>query len=143
MKSGTAQLGTYRWLRGGRRGLEAYLYVLHRITGLVLLAFLALHVFVSSSRLFGEEAWAWAMAMTHSPLIKLAEFGVFVAFAFHALNGLRLAAIELGFFIGRPDEPVFPYRGSISKQRPLTLVVMIVAGLLVVAGGFELLRLSG
>ena len=142
MKSYRAQLGTYRWLRGGRRGLEGYLYILHRITGLVLLVFLSLHVFVSSARLFGEQTWALAMEMTHSPLVRLAEYAVFVAFVFHALNGLRLAAIETGFFIGRPEAPVFPYKGSISKQRPLTIAMMVLAGVLILLGGFELLRLS-
>jgi len=142
MNKNPAQLGTYRWLKGGRRGLEGYLYIAHRISGLVLLAFLSLHVFVSSSRLFGEQTWVRIMETTHSPLIRLAEFAVFVAFVFHALNGLRLAAIETGFFIGRPEAPVFPYRGSISKQRPLTIAMMALAGLLIVIGGFEFLRLS-
>ncbi len=140
MKKDTSQLGTYGWLRGGRRGVEGYLYILHRITGLVLLAFFSVHVFFTSSRLFGEQMWGMAMAMTHSPLVKLAEYGVFVAFVFHALNGLRLVAIEMGFIIGGPEEPVFPYKCSISKQRPLTIAIMLLAGVIIVVGGFELLR---
>ncbi len=143
MSKQTARPGTLGWLRGGRRGMEAYLYVLHRITGLVLLAFLSLHVLVTSSRLFGERAWEWAMGMTHSPLVKLAEYAVFAAFVFHAVNGLRLVAIEMGFVIGRPEQPVFPYKGSISRQRPLTIAMMILAGVLIVAGGFEMLRFPG
>ena len=139
MKKQIARLGAYGWLRSGKRGIEGYLYLLHRITGVVLLAFLTLHVFVTSSRLFGEQAWAWAMAMTEAPLIKLLEYGVFIAFAFHALNGVRLLAIELGFAVGRPAEPVFPYQGSIAKQRPLTITLMLLAGVLIAIGGLELL----
>ncbi len=142
MKKRTPRLGTYGWLREGKRGLEGYLYILHRITGVVLLAFLSLHVLVTSSRLFGEQAWAWAMEMTQAPLVKVAEYAVFAAFVFHALNGLRLVAIEMGFAVGRPEEPVFPYRGSISKQRPLTIALMALAGVIIVLGGFELLRFS-
>lgn len=140
MEKYSSQLGTYGWLRGAKRGIEGYLYILHRVSGVVLLAFLSLHIFVTSSRLFGEQAWSWVMEMTHAPLVRLGEYAVFVAFVFHALNGLRLAAIEMGFVIGRPDEPVFPYRGSISKQRPLTIVMMVLAGVFIVVGGFELLR---
>ncbi len=67
MKNQTVRPGTLGWLRGGKRGMEAYLYILHRVTGLVLLAFLSLHVLVTSSRLFGEQTWEWAMGITHSP----------------------------------------------------------------------------
>lgn len=142
MKKEATQLGIWGWLRSGKRGIEGYLFLLHRITGIVLLAFLSLHVFVTSSRLFGEQAWAWAMAMTHAPLIKLLEYAVFVAFVFHALNGVRLIAVELGFVVGRPEEPVFPYKGSIAKQRPLTIAIMVLAGVFIVMGGLELLRLT-
>ena len=55
MKGYTHRSGIFNWLAAGRRGFEAYLYVLHRISGLALLLFLVAHVFVSSSRLFGEE----------------------------------------------------------------------------------------
>ena len=48
MKKQTAQIGTYGWLSSGKRGIEGYLYILHRITGIVLLAFLSLHVFVTT-----------------------------------------------------------------------------------------------
>jgi succinate dehydrogenase/fumarate reductase cytochrome b subunit len=36
------------------------------------------------------------------------EHLVFVAFAFHALNGVRLVLVELGFAVGKPLEPVYP-----------------------------------
>ena len=142
MNKETTRLGVYGWLSSGKRGIEGYLFLLHRITGIALLAFLCLHVFVSSFRLFGEQAWAWAMAMTHSALIELLEYAVFVAFVFHAFNGVRLIAIELGFVVGQPAEPVFPYKGSIAKQRPLTITIMVLAGAFIVMGGLELLRLT-
>ena len=77
------------------------------------------------------------------PPVRLAEYAVFAAFIFHAINGLRLAAIEMGFVIGRPEQPVFPYKGSISRQRPLTIALMVLAGVLIVGGGFEILRFPG
>ena len=143
MKNQTVRSGTLGWLRGGKRGMEAYLFLLHRMTGLVLLAFLSLHVLVTSSRLFGEQAWEWAMGISQNPFVKVAEYAVFAAFVFHAFNGLRLVAIEMGFVIGRPEQPVFPYKGSISRQRPLTIAMMVLAGILIVAGGFEILRFAG
>ncbi len=132
--------GFFAWLAGGRRGLEGYLYVLHRVSGLALLGFLVLHVFVTSARLLGEETWRSLMAVTHSPLMMALEYLVYAAFAFHAINGIRLILIELGFAVGRPDDPVYPYEGSLHKQRPLALVAMVITGVLLLLGGFDLLH---
>ena len=45
--------------------------------------------------------------------------------------------IELGFAIGRPIEPIYPYATSVGRQRPLAIVVMLIAGLLAVWGGYN------
>ena len=77
------------------------------------------------------------MARVTGPIFVLGEFLVFAAFAFHALNGVRLVLVELGWAIGKPIEPVYPYRTSVHEQRPLAIGVMVLAGLLVVAGGLD------
>lgn len=135
------RIGITGWLMAGRRGFEGYLYLLHRISGLALLLFLTAHVFVTGSRLFGEAAWERAMSLTHHPLVQVLEYLVYAAFVFHALNGVRLLLIEFGVAVGRPERPKFPYRSSLHSQRKLMIGLMIVTGLLIVAGGFELLRL--
>lgn len=132
--------GFFAWLSGGRRGVEAYLYLMHRVTGLALLLFLCAHVFVTGARLLGEEVWQQLMRVTGSPIVQFLEYLVFVAFVFHALNGVRLILIELGVVVGRPDQPTFPYRGSIQKQRPLMISLMVLTAVLIALGGFELLR---
>ncbi|MDJ0653317.1 MAG: hypothetical protein QNJ40_04110 [Xanthomonadales bacterium] len=134
--------GILRWLGGGRRGLEGYLYVIHRISGLALLMFLMMHVFFTGVRLLGEEAWSGLMEMANNPVLHFLEYLVYVAFAFHAVNGLRLIIIELAFGIGPPDEPVYPYKGSIHKQRPLMLIAMVIVGILIFAGGFDLVAMG-
>ncbi len=133
-------VGIYRWLAGGRRGFEGYLYVLHRISGTALLLFLAMHVFFTAARLLGQETWERLMAATQSPVLIFLEYLVYCAFVFHALNGVRLILVELGFAVGKPDHPAYPYRGSIHRQRPLAIVLMVITGLLIALGGFELLR---
>ncbi len=134
------RLGIVGWLAGGRWGFERYLYTLHRVTGLGILAYFLMHIFVTSSRAFGESAWTSAMAQVSGPLFKVGEYLVFLAFAFHAVNGIRLVLVELGFAIGRPIEPVYPYRTSVHEQRPLAIGVMILAAILAIAGGFGFLR---
>ena len=133
------RLGIWGWLGGGRWGAERYLYTLHRLTGLGILAYFLLHIIVTSSRAFGEQAWKTAMGAVRGPVFTLGEYLVFAAFAFHAVNGIRLGLIELGFAIGKPIEPVYPYRTSVDEQRPLAVGVMILAAILAVVGGIGFL----
>ena len=134
------RLGLLGWLGGGRRGAEAYVYLLHRVCGVILLLYLSVHIFITSARLFGAEAWSKQCKMTHLFGYHYFEFLVFAAFAFHAFNGIRLLFIEFGLGLGRPERPVYPYRGSVRRQRPLMLVMMVLTAVLIAAGGFELLR---
>ena len=136
------RLGIKGWVGGGRWGLERYLYTLHRVTGLGLLLYFLMHILVTTSRAFGEGAWEKAMGAVSGSFFKLGEFLVFAAFAFHALNGIRLVLVELGFAIGKPIEPVYPYKTSLGVQRPLLIVMMILAAILFLAGGYEFLGLA-
>jgi succinate dehydrogenase / fumarate reductase cytochrome b subunit len=134
------RLGIVGWLAGGRWGLERYLYTLHRVTGLGILAYFLMHIFVTASRAGGQGKWDATMTQVTGPLFKVGEYLVFLAFAFHAVNGIRLVLVELGFAIGTPIEPVYPYRTSVHEQRPLAIGVMILAAILAIAGGFGFLQ---
>jgi succinate dehydrogenase / fumarate reductase cytochrome b subunit len=131
------RLGIWGWLGGGKWGAERYLYTLHRLTGLGLLLYFLLHIFVTSARALGPEAWKASMGRVTGPIFTVGEFLVFAAFAFHAANGIRLVLVELGWAIGKPIEPVYPYRTSVHEQRPLAIGVMVVAGLVALAGGLD------
>jgi succinate dehydrogenase / fumarate reductase cytochrome b subunit len=71
------------------------------------------------------------------PVFVVGEFLVFVAFAFHAINGVRLAVIELGWGVGKPIEPIYPYKTSVDVQRPLAVAAVLLAGVLIVLGGLD------
>lgn len=132
------RLGLKGWAIGGRWGLERYLYTLHRITGLGILLYFIMHIFVTTTRVFGEETWEATMAAVGSPIFKIGEYLVFFAFCFHALNGIRLILIELGFMVGKPIEPVYPYPTCIGRQRPITILLMLAALVWAVIGGYDL-----
>jgi len=131
------RLGIRGWAIGGRWGIERYVYTLHRITGLGILAYFLMHIIVTSSIALGQTQWEWWMALFSATPFKIGEFLVFVAFAFHGINGIRLVLVELGFAVGRPEAPVYPYRTSLNVQRPLLAAVMIVAAVIIVAGGYD------
>lgn len=131
------RLGVKGWVGGGRWGLERYLYTLHRVTGLGILFYFLLHILVTSSRALGQGPWEAAMSAVHGPLFLIGEYLVFVAFAFHAANGLRLVLVELGVLTGKAEEPVYPYKSSLNVQRPFMVVMMIAAAVLVGLGSWE------
>jgi succinate dehydrogenase / fumarate reductase cytochrome b subunit len=134
-------LGIWGWLGGGRWGLERYAYALHRLTGLGLVAYLLMHIFVTALRVKGIYLWADGRFFDR-PVFRAGEFLVFAAFAYHGLNGIRLVLVELGLAVGKPFEPVYPYKTSIGVQRPLVIAMMALAALLLLAGGAELLGLA-
>ncbi len=128
------RLGLWGWAGGARWGVDRYMYTLHRLSGLALLVYFLMHVLVTTSRAFGKESWEGAMAAVTGPLFSLGEYVIFAAFAFHAVNGIRLVLVELGLAVGKPIEPIYPFRTSLHVQRPLAIGALIVAVALAVLG---------
>lgn len=137
------KLGLKGWVVGGKWGPERYLYTLHRVTGLGILLYFVMHIFVTATRAISQELWEQAMAGVTGTFFLVGEYLVFVAFAFHALNGLRLALIELGVLTGPAEEPVYPYRSSLNVQRPYMVVMMILAAAVILAGGYDFFIATG
>lgn len=125
--------GLIKWMFGGKYNIEAYLFVLHRITGIGLALYLPLHIIVTSSRTFGPEAWERAMSrVAEGPVIHFLEWLLVVGIAIHGLNGLRLIFTELGFFLGKPSKPVYPYTISLHRQRIIAGLVMVLAAIFMI-----------
>lgn len=71
-------------------------YLLHRLSGLALALFLPLHFTLLAQALGGAAGLDRALALTHSPLVKVAEWGLVVLLSLHLAGGLRLLMIEFG-----------------------------------------------
>jgi succinate dehydrogenase / fumarate reductase cytochrome b subunit len=137
------KLGLWGWLGGGRYGAERYAYAVHRITGLGVLAYFILHIFVTASRMGGPEKWESWMATFDNLIFKIGEFLVFLAFAYHAINGIRLILVELSYMIGKPGLPSYPYDNSTLRQKPLFVAVMVIAALIMIIGGVDFYFIAG
>ena len=133
------RLGLKGWVYAGRYSIERYLYLGHRISGLGLITYMVLHIVETANRMRGEEAWASLMALFASPPFRVIEYLLFCMAIFHAMNGLRLIFIELGFLLGKPQEPVYPYKSSVMKHRPLTYVMMLITFVVMVLGSSSML----
>jgi succinate dehydrogenase / fumarate reductase cytochrome b subunit len=131
------RLGLKGWWSGGRWGFERYAYTLHRLTGLGLVAYFVMHILVTSSRAFGQTSWAQWMDTVGGPLFRVGEFLVVLCFIYHAFNGIRLILVELGFAVGKAEEPIYPYRSSLNNQRPLLITMMVLAAIAVVVTGYD------
>ncbi len=127
-------LGVLGWAIKGRWGMARYLYTLHRITGLGLIFYFVLHIFVTSTRVSGPEIWNRVMGSLSSGVFVVGEFLIFAAFAFHMFNGIRLILIEFGFAVGKAEEPVYPYESSVDVQRPLSIGMLALTVIVVIIG---------
>ncbi len=87
----------YRW----QTGMSAW--VLHRVTGLALVFYITLHVWVVSSLQLGPEVFEATMAVVSAPLFRFLEVGLLFCVIYHALNGVRLIAID---FFGATERHV-------------------------------------
>ena len=140
MKKRKNDLGLWGWLGGGRWGLERYLYSAQRLSGVLLLLYLIAHVIVSGFRV-NEPLWTEIMGALDRPWVHVLEFLLLVVVAFHGFNGLRLVLAELGLSLGRMRRPVYPYRTSLVRQRPLTLALMLMAVAFIVIISIEFFAL--
>jgi succinate dehydrogenase / fumarate reductase, cytochrome b subunit len=84
-----------RLARGQPMGPGAYMYVVHRITALVITFYLYLHLYTLGSVLSGPGGFDAAMQLMTQPIVRLLELGLIWVVLFHALNGLRLTAVNL------------------------------------------------
>jgi succinate dehydrogenase / fumarate reductase cytochrome b subunit len=75
-------------------GMAAHL--LQRITGLLLLGYLFLHIHTIRELRNGPAAFNAALAEFHSPFFKLLEIALLGTVILHALNGVRITILDLG-----------------------------------------------
>ena len=138
MNTNPNRLGIKGWVYAGKYSFERYLYLGHRLSGLGLIAYMVLHIIETANRIRGEHAWAELMALFASPPFRVIEFLLFAMAVFHAMNGIRLLLIELGFFLGKPKEPIYPYSTSVLRHRPLTYITMIITFVVIILGSSSL-----
>ena len=68
--------------------------MVHRVSGLLLAAFLPLHFLVLGLAINNEAQLDGFLQWTKSPLVKLAETGLVLLLAIHLLGGIRVLLIE-------------------------------------------------
>ena len=76
----------------GREGMWSW--VAHRVTGVLVFFFLFAHVLDTALVRVSPDTYDKVVDTYKNPIVNLLEFGLIAAVLFHALNGLRIIAID-------------------------------------------------
>ncbi len=79
---------SYRWHLG------SIAWILHRITGLLLVFYLLLHIWVIHHITSGPEGFNKVMSVVQKPIFLLLEIGLLGTVLYHAFNGVRIMIVE-------------------------------------------------
>ena len=71
-------------------------FLMHRLSGLALAAFLPMHFWALGQALRGAAALDVFLRLTDNGLFKFAEWGLVMLLALHMMGGVRLLLIEFG-----------------------------------------------
>jgi succinate dehydrogenase / fumarate reductase, cytochrome b subunit len=79
----------------GYRGREGHwAFLLHRITGLGVLLFLAIHILDTSFVYFAPALYDEVINIYRSTIFGIGEIGLVFCLFFHGVNGLRIAYLD-------------------------------------------------
>ncbi|MFN2199929.1 MAG: succinate dehydrogenase, cytochrome b556 subunit, partial [Caldilineaceae bacterium] len=100
-------------------------FVLRRVTGVALVIYLFLHMWVIGSVNLGPEAFNARLNMVQTPFFKLAEIALLAAVVYHAFDGIRLLIIH--------------YFNVTNYRTSLFYAAFAISAILVIAGGIPIL----
>jgi succinate dehydrogenase / fumarate reductase cytochrome b subunit len=74
-------------------------WLLHRVSGLALSAYLLLHIYDLRGAQQGAQAFDQALAVFQTPFWKVMDLLLLAAVLFHTINGIRLLLFDAGIGI--------------------------------------------
>jgi len=89
------------WLDPRGRALGGRTFAVHRVTGLLLVIYLYVHLGVLSMLLAGPSSWNGFVSTVTAPLFLGFDVVLVFMLLFHALNGVRVALVGSGYLVGR------------------------------------------
>ncbi len=100
-------------------------FVLRRVTGVALVIYLFIHMWVIGSVNSGPAAFDERLALVQTTPFKILEIALLAAVVYHALDGIRLLVVH--------------YMGITEYRKSLFYAAFAVAVILTVAGGLPIL----
>lgn len=100
-------------------------FLLRRVTGITLVLYLLLHIWVLSSAITGESSFNERMEILSSPAFKIGEIALLAAVFFHGFDGLRLL--------------IMSWFKVTDKRKSLFWTAFVMTVIMVIAGGIPIL----
>jgi len=100
-------------------------FVLRRVTGVALVLYLLLHIWVIGSALSGPETFDTRLNFVQTDFFKVLEIALLAAVIYHAFDGIRLLLMN--------------WFKVTDKRKNLFYAVIVVSALMVIAGGLPIL----
>ena len=130
------RLGLWGWLGGGRWGIERYAYILHRVTGLGILAYFLMHVVVTSLRAKGIYLWADARTSSACPFSRSANISSSPPSPSTPSTGSGSSWWSSDSPSGSPSSPSILTRLRSTCSAP-SVIMMVLAAMFLMAGSYE------
>jgi len=105
--------------------IGSWAWILHRLSGLALIFYLTLHIWIINTLTKGPETFNKVMDFLGSPLFKFLEIGLWGVIMFHAFNGARIVIVDF-------------FKGSLVHKKLFT-IAMVIAFVLWALGSYLLL----
>ncbi len=100
-------------------------FVLRRLTGIALVIYLLMHMWVIGGINGGAETFNDRMEFLGKPLFRLAEIALLAAVVYHGIDGIRLLIVH--------------YLDVTDYRKSLFYATIAVSAMLVIAGGVPIL----
>jgi succinate dehydrogenase / fumarate reductase cytochrome b subunit len=100
-------------------------WLLRRISGIALVLYLFIHIWVIGSANSGPEVFDARLNAVQTPIYKLFEIALLAAVVYHAFDGIRLLIVH--------------YFNVTEYRKSLFYAVFAVAAILTIAGGVPIL----
>jgi succinate dehydrogenase / fumarate reductase cytochrome b subunit len=110
------------------RRIGAISWVLRRLAGLGLVAYLLLHIWVIHSLTAGAKHFDEVMTFLQAPVFKFMEVGLLALVIYHGLDGILVIIVD--FF------------GQAALERRLFWILMALGAVLLLVGGIPILLVA-
>ncbi len=124
----------FRWLFGRNSEfwptnmkIGMWAWVGHRMTGLILVAYVFMHLAFITQASLGEDRFDSLMELMAQPKFVFLDFLLVCVVIYHAMNGLRVVLFDMGI--------------GIRRQKLVFWVTMAIAAVLVVGGFIAVYKL--
>ena len=105
--------------------IGSWAWILHRLSGLALVFYITLHIWVINTLTLGPEKFDSVTKFLTSPLFKILEAGLWGVILYHAFNGVRVVIVDF-------------FQGSLI-QKKLFMVLISIAFVLWALGSYLLI----